>query len=153
RPRSCGTPRSSRRNRSNGSARPGDSPASRSMLSDSQIDRYARQIVLPEIGGRGQERLLGARVAIRGSGDAALIAASYLAGAGVGSIAVDACETGTPIALALGFGTGEIAATITARNPDCRPGKDGESAEVVLSVGGPPPADLPADAVVVWGAA
>ena len=53
------------------------------MLSDAQIDRYSRQIVLSEIGGRGQERLLCAEVAIHGGGDAALVCATYLAGAGV----------------------------------------------------------------------
>ena len=54
------------------------------MLSDSQIERYSRQIVLAEIGGRGQERLLGSEVEIHGGGDGALACARYLAGAGVG---------------------------------------------------------------------
>jgi len=41
------------------------------MLTDAQIERYGRQIILPEVGGRGQERLLAARVAVAGAGPAA----------------------------------------------------------------------------------
>jgi molybdopterin/thiamine biosynthesis adenylyltransferase len=57
-------------------------------LSDPQIERYSRQIVLPEIGGRGQERLLGSAAAVLGTDEAAATAALYLAGAGVGRIEV-----------------------------------------------------------------
>ena len=59
-------------------------------LSDDQVRRYARHILLPEVGGRGQERLLAAAVAIEvGPGRAAEVAAlTYLAAAGVGRIAV-----------------------------------------------------------------
>jgi hypothetical protein len=57
-------------------------------LTDAQIDRYSRQIIVPHIGGRGQERLLAARILL--SGDARDIEAplAYLVGAGVGSISV-----------------------------------------------------------------
>lgn len=55
-------------------------------LSDAQIDRYSRQIVLPQIGGRGQERLLSSSVAVAGDGVLAEIVALYLAGAGIGRI-------------------------------------------------------------------
>jgi len=55
-------------------------------LSDSQIERYSRQIIVPEVGGRGQERLLAARLVIAGEiGDLAPVLA-YMAGAGVGEI-------------------------------------------------------------------
>ena len=37
-------------------------------LSDQQLDRYARHIVLKEIGGEGQKRLLGAHVVVIGAG-------------------------------------------------------------------------------------
>jgi adenylyltransferase/sulfurtransferase len=57
-------------------------------LTDAQIDRFSRQIILPQIGGRGQERLLQSSVAIAGSGELAAIAALYLAGAGIGSMAL-----------------------------------------------------------------
>jgi molybdopterin-synthase adenylyltransferase len=53
-------------------------------LSDAQIDRFSRQIVLPQIGGAGQERLLGSAVALAGEGELAAITALYLVGAGVG---------------------------------------------------------------------
>jgi hypothetical protein len=55
-------------------------------LTDAQIDRYSRQIIVPHIGGRGQERLLAARVLL--AGDARDIEAplAYLVGAGVGTI-------------------------------------------------------------------
>jgi hypothetical protein len=59
-------------------------------LTDAQIDRYSRQIIVPHIGGRGQERLLAARMLI--AGDARDIEAplAYLVGAGVGTITVRA---------------------------------------------------------------
>lgn len=57
-------------------------------LTDAQIDRYSRQIIVPHIGGRGQERLLASRMML--AGDARDIEAplAYLIGAGVGSICV-----------------------------------------------------------------
>jgi adenylyltransferase/sulfurtransferase len=58
-------------------------------LSDDQIDRYSRQIVLPEIGGRGQERLLAATVVLAGHSELAAVAARYLAGAGIGALRLD----------------------------------------------------------------
>jgi hypothetical protein len=57
-------------------------------LTDAQIDRYSRQIIVPHVGGRGQERLLGAKMLL--AGDARDIEApfAYLVGAGVGAIRV-----------------------------------------------------------------
>jgi len=55
-------------------------------LSDEQVERYSRQIILAEIGPVGQARLLAARVAIVGQGAAAERALAYLAAAGVGTI-------------------------------------------------------------------
>jgi len=53
------------------------------MLTDAEIERYARQVVLPEVGGRGQERLLASRVAVLGDGSASRHAADLLRRAGV----------------------------------------------------------------------
>ncbi|MGE0190647.1 MAG: ThiF family adenylyltransferase [Planctomycetota bacterium] len=47
------------------------------------VERYARQVVLPEVGVAGQRRLLDAEVVVTGSGLAARTAARYLAAAGV----------------------------------------------------------------------
>ena len=55
-------------------------------LSDDQLDRYARHIVLKEIGGDGQKRLLAARVAVIGAGGIGAPALQYLAAAGIGHI-------------------------------------------------------------------
>lgn len=60
------------------------------MLTESQVERYSRQIILPEVGGRGQERLFAARVRIVGTGGAAAAAATLLGRAGVGALDVDA---------------------------------------------------------------
>lgn len=55
-------------------------------LSDAQLDRYARHIVLKEIGGEGQRKLLAASVAIVGAGGIGAPAILYLAAAGIGRI-------------------------------------------------------------------
>ena len=56
------------------------------MLSDAQIDRYSRQIVLPQIGGRGQQRLLRSRLVLMSGLSELEPALSYLVGAGVGTL-------------------------------------------------------------------
>lgn len=56
------------------------------MLREDQIERYARHILLREVGGVGQERILGAAVSILGLPEAGCWAASYLALAGVGEL-------------------------------------------------------------------
>jgi hypothetical protein len=53
------------------------------MLSDAQIERWARQVVLPEVGGRGQERLLSSHVAVLGDDPTSRRAADLLRRAGV----------------------------------------------------------------------
>jgi molybdopterin/thiamine biosynthesis adenylyltransferase len=55
-------------------------------LSDSELERYARQLILPEVDLEGQARLKESRVLIVGAGGLGTPAAQYLAGAGVGSI-------------------------------------------------------------------
>jgi adenylyltransferase/sulfurtransferase len=55
-------------------------------LGDDELARYARHIVLKEIGGDGQRRIGAARVAIVGAGGLGSPAIQYLAAAGVGRI-------------------------------------------------------------------
>lgn len=57
-------------------------------LSDKQKERYARHIILKEIGEKGQERLLGGKALIIGAGGLGSPAAMYLAAAGVGTIGI-----------------------------------------------------------------
>jgi molybdopterin/thiamine biosynthesis adenylyltransferase len=57
-------------------------------LTDDQLDRYARHIVLKEIGGFGQRALLDATVAIVGAGGIGSPVIQYLAAAGVGHLRV-----------------------------------------------------------------
>ncbi|MCM8779263.1 MAG: molybdopterin-synthase adenylyltransferase MoeB [Candidatus Omnitrophica bacterium] len=58
------------------------------MLRDDQIERYSRQIILPDVGGKGQEKLLQSKVLIIGAGGLGSPCAIYLACAGVGKIGI-----------------------------------------------------------------
>ena len=57
-------------------------------LTDDELDRYARHLVLPQIGGVGQRRLKGANIAIVGAGGIGAGAIPALAGAGVGRLTI-----------------------------------------------------------------
>lgn len=57
-------------------------------LSDDELDRYARHIVLPQVGGVGQNKLKAARVAVVGAGGIGCAAIPALAGAGVGALTI-----------------------------------------------------------------
>lgn len=57
-------------------------------FSDAQIERYARHIVLKEVGGVGQRRLLQSKVLVIGAGGLGSPLIMYLAAAGVGTIGV-----------------------------------------------------------------
>jgi molybdopterin-synthase adenylyltransferase len=57
-------------------------------LRDDQLDRYARHIVLKEIGGEGQRKLLDSAVVLIGAGGIGCPALQYLAAAGVGRLRV-----------------------------------------------------------------
>ncbi len=58
------------------------------MLSNAELDRYARQIVLPQFGGAGQAKLKASHIAIIGAGGIGCPAITYLAAAGVGTLTI-----------------------------------------------------------------
>jgi len=100
------------------------------MLSDTHIERYSRQVIVPQIGGRGQEKLLAASVVVVGAGGIGSAAALYLAAAGVGrlgivdSAAVEASDLSSIVVhAAASVGTNRahsVAAALATLNPDCR---------------------------------
>ena len=57
-------------------------------LSDRELERYARQIVLPQVGGVGQRKLKAASVAVVGAGGIGCAVIAALAGAGVGRLTI-----------------------------------------------------------------
>ena len=57
-------------------------------LTDAQIERYSRQIIVPHLGGRGQERILASKIVIAGEASDIEAPLAYLVGAGVGTINV-----------------------------------------------------------------
>src|SRR5271169_3946742 len=57
-------------------------------LSDEELERYARHIVLREVGGAGQAKLKAARVLVIGAGGLGSPLILYLAAAGVGTIGI-----------------------------------------------------------------
>src|ERR1700674_1461841 len=94
-------------------------------LTDAQIERYSRQIIVPHLGGRGQERILASRIVIAGEASDIEAPLAYLVGAGVGTINVR-----------LSGGRSELAKKIAAAhesNPD---------ASVTIADGPQVPVDL-----------
>ncbi len=82
------------------------------MLSDAQIERWSRQILLPEVGGRGQRRLLDARVGVAGTGAGAAVCVQLLERAGVS--VTDGMPEGAAVLVDLG-GDAPTADTLARR--------------------------------------
>ncbi|MEO7634477.1 MAG: HesA/MoeB/ThiF family protein [Sphingomicrobium sp.] len=55
---------------------------------DAELERYARQIVLPQVGGVGQRKLKAAKVAVIGAGGIGCAVIPALAGAGIGQLTI-----------------------------------------------------------------
>jgi adenylyltransferase/sulfurtransferase len=80
------------------------------MLSDGELDRYQRHIVLREVGGGGQAKLKGASVAVIGAGGLGSPCLQYLAAAGVGQITIvdDDVVSLSNLQRQVLFGTGDV---------------------------------------------
>lgn len=57
-------------------------------LTDEEVERYARHIVLPQVGGTGQKKLKAARVAVIGAGGIGSAVIPALAGPGIGRLTI-----------------------------------------------------------------
>ena len=94
-----------------------------SMLEDAQIERYSRQIILPQVGGKGQEKLLRSQVYVDGDGLLAAAALFYLVAAGVGTIGVARAKAAPIFSVLaerpLGPDEQPVAHTLRHLNPDC----------------------------------
>ncbi|HLL54369.1 MAG TPA: ThiF family adenylyltransferase [Myxococcaceae bacterium] len=117
-------------------------------LSEEQILRYSRQILLKEVGGVGQERLRDNGAALTGTGSAQLTAAAYLgaggsalgfsnrkAQAGEEGFLLSAADVGQPL-------REPLSAALEDVNPDALEpgeGQQGRVGELPASFGGPPP--------------
>ena len=63
------------------------------LFNETQLERYSRHFVLPQIGVSGQKRLLFSKVLVIGAGALGSSALMYLAAAGVGTIGIVDCDT------------------------------------------------------------
>jgi len=135
-------------------------------LRDDQVRRYARHVLLPDVGGVGQERLLGAAVRVEVGPCCAgeVVAVIYLAAAGVGTIVLagdpDGAVTAAEAAAGIAYGPADVggprgavlAGRIAALNQDVRIVFDDADAPgaVPLAV---PAASTVAAALIAGGAA
>ena len=64
------------------------SASTSAMFSEEQVQRYSRHIILPNIGGKGQRKLLDSSVLVIGAGGLGSPVAMYLAAAGIGKLGI-----------------------------------------------------------------
>jgi molybdopterin-synthase adenylyltransferase len=103
--------------------------SSDSRLTEAELERYARHIVLPEVGGPGQQALKRARVLVVGAGGLGAPVLTYLAAAGIGTLGIvdDDTVSLSNLQRQIIHGTGDIgdakvesaARAIAAINPHC----------------------------------
>jgi hypothetical protein len=117
--------------------------------------RYAHHVLLPDVGGRGQDRLTAAAVAVAVDGRAGQLAALYLAAAGVGTVVLRGglapCPGDGWLAPAPTVASA-VAAAIAARNPEVVVAVDDRAAPEVALPGDRPDLDAAA-ALALAGAA
>ncbi len=108
-------------------------------LSDEQLDRYARHIVLKEVGGAGQARLLASRVTVIGAGGIGSPVLLYLAAAGVGSMTVidDDKVSNSNLQRQILFGTQDVSKPkiAIAKQQVCRINPDVEFSGIEVRIG------------------
>lgn len=99
-------------------------------FTEDQLQRYSRHIILPEVGGKGQQKILNAKVFIVGAGGLGCPVGYYLAAAGIGTIGMvdnDTVELSN-LQRQIAHNTGRIGvlkvesakATFEALNPDTK---------------------------------
>lgn len=89
------------------------------MLSDLQIERYSRQIILPQVGGKGQQQLLDARVFVSGNNRWQAQALLYLAAAGVGKLGISESDRLQAWTAPASQTQAAIISALSQLNPDC----------------------------------
>src|SRR5256885_10389112 len=77
-------------------AAPPASSARSGQLSNDQVNRYRRHLILPEVGVEGQKKLLNAKVLCIGAGGLGCPISLYLAAAGVGTIGLADVDVVSP---------------------------------------------------------
>ncbi|MGB7699152.1 MAG: ThiF family adenylyltransferase, partial [Methylovirgula sp.] len=100
------------------------------MFSSKEVERYARHLVLKEIGGPGQQKLKSARVLVIGAGGLGAPLVSYLAAAGIGELGIvdDDCVSLSNLQRQVLYATADVgrpkadaaAAAATRLNPNVK---------------------------------
>jgi len=119
-----------------------------------QIRRYARHVLLPDVGGIGQRRLLAARVVLDDAAGPGAVAICYLAAAGVGTLVVRDAAPVVPADVGFLYERDDVGtprrqaarARVAALNPDVAVVAEGDGRRLVLPAAADPASDLIAGA-------